>query len=211
MDLSAAYDVLNPDIFIKKAEVLKIGGIALKWLQSFLTGRSQVVEVGNEMSDRRNLDVGTPQGSPLSCLIFSIYVGDFSLWFDQDKDSLALAYADDSFLSVVAKTEEALRERLQSIGEKVMSFFASNELVANADETGLLIIRPHKRKNDPLTINIGGAHVVESSKEKLLGVKIQSDLKWDTHAKTLRFNLQYRVGVLQRLKYELKQFGRLIS
>ena len=36
--------------------------------------------------------------------------------------------------------------------------------------------------------------------EKILGIKIQSDLKWDSHFKTMKSQLQYRVGVLGRLK-----------
>ena len=74
MDLSAAYDVLNPEIFIKKAEALKFNQTVVKWLKSYLSNRSQVVEVGNAISGRIYMNVGTPQGSPLSCLIFAIYV-----------------------------------------------------------------------------------------------------------------------------------------
>jgi len=48
-DLSAAYDMLSKEIFLEKAAICGIKGAALKWLESYLTGRSQVVAIGEEV------------------------------------------------------------------------------------------------------------------------------------------------------------------
>jgi len=122
MDLSAAYDVLSPEIFIRKAEALKFDKNVLNWFRSYLSGRSQVVEVGSAVSERLWTRVGTPQGSPLSCLIFAIYVGDFTMWVDKYKDSLPLAYADDTFVTLWAETEADLIVKLQEVGNDILTF-----------------------------------------------------------------------------------------
>ena len=205
MDLSAAYDVLNPDIFIKKAEALKFDQKTLKWLRCYLSGRSQVVEVGNAVSGRLYLNVGTPQGSPLSCLIFAIYVGDLPSWLKNYKYSFPLSYADDTFITVSADTETNLINRLEEVGDCVLGFFASNELIANADKTGLLIFRPHKINGGKLCITLGNEVIEESLEEKILGVKVQSDLKWDSQFKATKSELNHRIGVMSRLKNILRK------
>ena len=70
-DLSAAYDVLPKDLFLKKAEIVGIVGNALKWLESYLTYRTQVVQVNESRSEEIAINIGTPQGSSISCLIFA--------------------------------------------------------------------------------------------------------------------------------------------
>jgi len=143
-DLSSAYDVLDMDIFLRKAEICGIRGSALEWLRSYLTNRSQVVQVGNGISSERILVCGTPQGSSCSCTIFAFFVGDLPYWVQK---GLLGAFADDSFVSVDADTEEELRENLQREGENILQFFASNKMVANASKTAMIIFR-QRGKND---------------------------------------------------------------
>jgi len=122
------------------------------------------------------------------------------MWVDKYKDSLPLAYADDTFVTLWAETEADLIVKLQEVGNDILTFFASNELIANAEKTGLLIIRPKKSNDDRLMINLGGENILESLEEKILGVKVQSDLKWDSHINMIKSQLNYRIGVLNRLK-----------
>jgi len=49
-------------------------------------------------------------------------------------------------------------------------------------------------------IRLGDATVHESDVEKLLGVQIQSNLKWNEQTKKVKAELQYALSVLQRLQ-----------
>ena len=45
----------------------------IAWFNSYLTGRSQRVKIGDKKSSSQNLLSGVPQGSMLSPLVFVIY------------------------------------------------------------------------------------------------------------------------------------------
>ena len=55
-----------------------ISGVVLKWFESYLSSRTQHVQLttvcGNELSDVNSTDHGIPQGSLLGGILFSIYL-----------------------------------------------------------------------------------------------------------------------------------------
>ena len=92
-----------------------------------------------------------------------------------------MAFADDTFVTVTADSREDLVKKLESEGKNILDFFEKNRMIANADKTGLLILRPSTSKAhaEPISIQLCGSEIRESQDEKLLGVCIQNDIKWN--------------------------------
>jgi len=66
LDLSAAFDTVDHDILLQRLQTsFGIDGVALKWCQSYLTGRTQHVRRGTDRSATVQLICGFPQGSVL--------------------------------------------------------------------------------------------------------------------------------------------------
>ena len=96
MDLSKAFDTLDHDILTKKLAHYGIHGTALQWFTSYLTDRSQYVEIEGVSSNILPLYTGVPQGSILGPLLFLIYMNDIP---NCTKQFNFILYADDTTLS----------------------------------------------------------------------------------------------------------------
>ena len=66
LDLSAPFDSVDHDILLTRLHSnYSISGIALEWLRSYLTNRSQFALIEGCRSQSRELKCGVPQGSVL--------------------------------------------------------------------------------------------------------------------------------------------------
>ncbi len=70
VDYSSAFNTIVPATLVAKLQTL---GQLCSWILDFLTGRSQVVRMGNNTSSPLVLNTGAPQGCVLSPLLYSLY------------------------------------------------------------------------------------------------------------------------------------------
>ena len=76
LDLSAAFDTVDLATLIQRlCDRYGVLGRALNWFESYLSGRSQSVNVGDVASDSSAVKMGDPPGSVLGLALFSTYSG----------------------------------------------------------------------------------------------------------------------------------------
>ena len=81
------------------------------------------------------------------------------------------------------KNLENIAYKLENDCSVALEWLANNFMKLNADKCHLLVIG--ERWDDPFAAKIGNAEAVNSSKEKLLGVHIDSKLSFDHHVSKL--------------------------
>ena len=201
LDLSAAFDTLSKEVFCKKLEVYGFDNNSVNWFRSYLSERTQYVMIGSEISNPITLDLGSPQGAIMSPTIFLILVADIEQWAEGAK---LCGYADDTSCTVVETNLDDLKKKCEENVNNLLTFMAVNKLAANDDKTHILVSKCGESLRD-LSFNIGNAvkPIKESTSEKLLGIWVSNDLKWNTHLEKLKKKLLVSLFTLRQVEQSI--------
>ena len=141
MDLSKAFDTLDHSILIKKLAHYGVKGTVLEWSISYLTGRSQYVEIDGVSSSILTLSTGVPQGSILGPLLFPIYMNDVPYC---TKYFNFMLYADDTTLNSTIQIPTMSPININSELAKVYDWLAVNKYSLNVKKKQIYNISCHK-------------------------------------------------------------------
>ena len=134
-DLSKAFDTVDRDFVAQKLNNLGILDPLNSWIVSYLSNRKVVVKIGTTTSDKKDVSIGTPQGSVLGPLIFLLYVNDLPCHISQGK---IFMYADDSTIIISDPDPSILRNKVSTVLEEFNQWCYNNRLIINRDKTVLV-------------------------------------------------------------------------
>ena len=193
MDLSKAFDTLNHDLLIAKLHAYGFDTKSLMLIKSYLSNRWQRTKVNSSFSKWSELLTGVPQGSVLGPLLFNLFINDFFYLFDNETD--VCNYADDNTLHTCDISLTCLMEKIEKASEIALEWFEYNGMKLNPDKCQLLI---SGHKYEVMIGNIKDTQVIETHNAKLLGVLIDSGLKFDAHVNTICKKASNKLSALSR-------------
>ena len=167
LDLSAAFDTIDHQCLLARMKSdLGIDGVALKWFHSYLSGRSQCIQIDGICSLDTMLKWGVPQGSVLGPMLFLIYILPLGQLIRSHGMQLHI-YADDTqiYACICPVSQEAIANSVTMIEKCVVSvqhWMSCNMLKLNAEKTEVKIFGSTAQlsKFSLESITIGHASVV---------------------------------------------------
>ena len=134
-----------------------------------------------------------PQGSVLGLLLFNIYLNDLFFFL---KDVGICNFADDTTTYIPDESLENVPKLLENNSMLAIRWFESNYMKLNTDKCRLIV---SDYKHEQVWVNIGKDLIWESNDVKLLGVTIDSDLKFDKHVLKLCSKTNQKLSALSRV------------
>ena len=186
---------------LEKLEHYGIRGKASEILNSYLTNRSQFIDICGTSSNSTQIEHGVPQGSVLGPLLFSIYINDLHRSIE---NSIAIYFADDTTLLCQDKSLKEINRKVNRDLALLIHWLRANKISLNASKTEIILFRTkNKIVTRKLNFRLSGQKIIPSDYTKYLGVLIDKHLSWDHQLHSLNLKLSRSVGILAKLRHYL--------
>lgn len=178
-DFSKAFDVVDHCLLVEKLGHAGICGSLLRWCESYLRNRSQLVKIRGFKSTTRTIPSGVPQGSHLGPLFFLIFINDLCSNITSNYEM----FADDLKLyRVIRSREDTLF--LQNDIDTISNWCIDNKMLLNISKCYHI---KFTRKLNPLpaTYYINNIAISEVFSMRDLGVIVDTKLDFREHVDTI--------------------------
>ena len=150
----------------------------------------QRVRINDDFSQWRDIIYVVPQDSILGPLFFNIYIIDL-FYFTENVDT---NYTDDNTTYACKSTINEVITTLQSSSDSLFRWIFQNYLKANHGNSHVIL-----SEKETKIIDIQSEQIQSSPFHKLLGVTIDSNLKFDIHIKLLCQKANHKLHALARI------------
>ena len=172
-DLSKAFDCITHDLIISKLAAYDFDTNALKLIHNHLSNRKQRMKVNSGYSIWKDIFYVAPQGSISGPLFFNIHLCD--LFYFLENTDIA-SYADDNTLDSAQKNRETVINTIETSSQVLFDWFSDNFMKAHSGKSHLLM-----SDTETTHENVDGSMIKSGQKEILLGINLDSKLKFEDH------------------------------
>jgi ribonuclease HI len=188
MDVKGAFDHVDPARLVKRMGEIGIDGDLIHWVTSFLMDRKVQLVIDGHQGPEQAINSGLPQGSPVSPILFIIYVrGVFQAIEDRVPGVKPLSFADDIGLLTQASSVDEACQKLQLAGEVAIEWGATNGVQFDPGKTEAALFtrqrgRILKDQVQRARLPIGGIEVkFNQTATRWLGVLLDAGLTLKAH------------------------------
>ena len=189
LDFSKAFDKVNHHLLVKKLASAGVDPLVCRWIESFLSDRTQKVVIESEESEEVKVTSGVPQGSVIGPALFLYYINDLP----RRVKSKVRLFADDTIIYADSRDHVQLQQDLLAL-EK----WERDWCMEFHPKKCNLISFTLKKQPTHTSYSLHGHTLERVRNVKYLGVTLQDDLRWHAHTDNLCSKAYSRVGFIRR-------------
>ena len=203
VDFKAAFDRVWRGGLLRDLAKHGLSGRCLRWLHSWLADRRSLVKWNNRTSRVKVFSQGTPQGSPLSPLLYCIATADLPRRIKAAAPTAApRQFADDLTIGAAADTPGEAATDTQIALNVITEWAEEHHVMISVEKTEAVVVSLDPRETagtaqPPITLL--EMKIDYKKKVTILGVQIDSQLRFGNHAQKARKKLHKRNQMIQAL------------
>ena len=164
--------------------------LLLRWISRFLRDRTVKVRILGYTSREIAINYGVPQGSPISPLLFLLYLSKLPKLVPNTRISL---FADDFMIYAESSSiadSHLIQSNLQTSLDKLTVFNADHRIILSCTKSvRVLFERRKSKKLKPQDVSYNGEVIPASTSVKFLCITFDSALTYKSHSS---YSRQYR-------------------
>jgi hypothetical protein len=174
LDFSKAFDKVPRQRLLQKLRAKGIEERTVKWIESWLSERTQKVCVQGECSSSCPVDSGVPQGTVLGPTLFTVYIDDLDVEIERRKLEVWITkFADDTKGGKIIESA-ADRDKMQEALNILCDWAETWGMTFNIEKCKVM----HVGKNNPcFEYTMNGVKLSTTEEERDIGVVISKNLK----------------------------------
>jgi ribonuclease HI len=177
LDIKGAFDHVAMNQLLTILAKLRLPWSLIAWTRSFLTDRELRLSFDGQTQPFSPIQAGIPQGSPISPILFLIYIRDLF----ESTINFSLSYMDDLSISVASTS---LKKNIRILQREIASLFAKGDKCAiqfDAAKTELIHFTTSQKA--PLaTLTLPDRSIIKpNTVVKWLGIQFDSSLSFKPH------------------------------
>lgn len=195
LDMSKAFDRVPHAQLIEKLVRLGINKKLIEWLKSYLSNRTQFVEINGVKSRILSVTSGVPQGSVLGPVLFLCYINNIA---ETVSPNIRLRlFTDDCLIYsriTHRKDQLALNAALNNLGDWCNKW----KMKVNYCKTSYMTVTKNVKNVLAFSYRLDGHELERVTHFKYLGVTLSEDLSWKTHIDHLCSVAEKKLWFLRR-------------
>jgi hypothetical protein len=200
LDLSKAFDSVDHQILLMKLAKLGFSFASLELIRSFLSDRTQIVQINESHSTEGIISGGITQGSCVGPTLFNLYINDMK---ELELKCLNYRFADDSILIWEIGTD--LNQTIKNIEfdlNVISNYYEANKLTLNLSKSKYLILG-NRSCNLGIVDYLRSKDLIMTDSLIYLGVPIDPALNFSNYNEQIRSKLSQTTGAISILRNRL--------
>jgi len=201
LDVSKAFDRVSHVRLVHNLRKRRIPESLVRWVEDFLSGRRTEVKVNDFVLPEAPVSVGIPQGSPISPILYLFYNADLL----ESCESLRLrtsttGFVDDVNILTYSESTEQNCKKLAEIHMECQKWARKHGSQFCPDKYELIhFSRTKKKFNMSAEVRLEGQSVGPKTDIRILGVRLDSALRWQAHMRAVEAKAVHLVNALRTI------------
>ena len=180
LDVKGAFDHVSQNQLLGVLQRLALPISFISWVKSFLNNRKLRLSFNGQTEEFSGINAGIPQGSPISPILFLIYIRELF----QSTTTFNLSYMDDISLSTSSTSLRKNTQILEREAALLFSLGTASAIKFDAAKTDLIHFTTSKKASQA-TLTLPDQTIVEpKTTVKWLGIHFDNALKFKEHITT---------------------------